>query len=476
MEFPDHSRQLLQCLSQQRHQGFLCDCTVLVGDAQFRAHRAVLASCSMYFHLFYRDQLDKRDIVHLNSDIVTAPAFGLLLEFMYEGKLEFNSLPVEDVLAAASYLHMYDIVKVCKGKLKDKELCGDEKMNGSGIPLERDMRVLDEGVPLGRELSPRNKPKLIATEYERSAGKEKDSSYLGWSSEFVSINSALAEAELDTVAAEKTRANVCSSVGPLSQRTLNHSLASSGIECALDLSFKSVAGKDSFHPSYVFGQLASNGQQQSSKPLIKDEPESLSDGEESEARCLENQHLGNSTKSLMTGLGNMFAGNGNSQEPEEDLDHEREVSEDDMDSSDIPSLGVLVPPGHICICPLCSKVFPSPHVLQLHLSSHFRDKDVSRTRLSPDGSVPTCTLCGKTFSCMYTLKRHERTHSGEKPYTCGQCGKSFQYSHNLSRHAVVHTREKPHGCKWCERRFTQSGDLYRHIRKFHCGLVKSLVV
>ncbi|XP_054828853.1 zinc finger and BTB domain-containing protein 42 [Eublepharis macularius] len=473
MEFPDHSRQLLQCLSQQRHQGFLCDCTVLVGDTQFRAHRAVLASCSMYFHLFYRDQLDKRDIVHLNSDIVTAPAFGLLLEFMYEGKLEFSSLPVEDVLAAASYLHMYDIVKVCKGKLKDKESCGEEKTNGA--PLEKDERT-NGGVPPGHEIDLGSKQKWAAAEYERPSGKEKGSGYSGWSSDLVSINSVLTEAELDTVAAETTKANVGTLGGPLSQRSLNHPLASSDAECALDLSFKPLAGRDSLPPSYVFGQLAPDSQQQGSEPLVKDEQEPLSDEDDGEAGSPESQHFGNAAKALVTGLGNVFAANGNSHVQEEDLDQEREVSEDDMDSSDILSPGVLVPPGHICICPLCSKVFPSPHILQLHLSSHFRDKDGSRTRLSPDGSVPTCTLCGKTFSCMYTLKRHERTHSGEKPYTCGQCGKSFQYSHNLSRHAVVHTREKPHGCKWCERRFTQSGDLYRHIRKFHCGLVKSLVV
>ncbi|NWX42416.1 ZB182 protein, partial [Steatornis caripensis] len=476
MEFPDHSRQLLQCLSQQRHQGFLCDCTVLVGEAQFRAHRAVLASCSMYFHLFYRDQLDKRDIVHLNSDIVTAPAFSLLLEFMYEGKLEFNSLPVEDVLAAASYLHMYDIVKVCKGKLKDKELCSEEKISDEAASLEKAEHFLDAGVPLVHEFDPGNKQKFGVAEYERAAGKEKVSSHPAWSSDHLSVSSVPTEAEPCATAAGKTKANVNSSTGPLSQRSVNHPLASSDVDCALDLSFKPVPGRDSLHPSYVFGQLASDSQQQGTEPLVKDEQDLLSDQEDGEARSPESQHFGNSAKSLVTGLGHMFAGNGSSHTREEDIDQERDESEDDMDSSDISSSGVLVPPGHICICPLCSKVFPSPHILQLHLSSHFRDKDGSRTRLSPDGSVPTCTLCGKTFSCMYTLKRHERTHSGEKPYTCGQCGKSFQYSHNLSRHAVVHTREKPHGCKWCERRFTQSGDLYRHIRKFHCGLVKSLVV
>ena len=148
-----------------------------------------------------------------------------------------------------------------------------------------------------------------------------------------------------------------------------------------------------------------------------------------------------------------------------------------MDSSLLPYVSnILSPAGQIFMCPLCNKVFPSPHILQIHLSTHFREQDGIRSKPATDVNVPTCSLCGKTFSCMYTLKRHERTHSGEKPYTCTQCGKSFQYSHNLSRHAVVHTREKPHACKWCERRFTQSGDLYRHIRKFHCELVNSLSV
>ncbi|KAM4664741.1 zinc finger and BTB domain-containing protein 42 isoform 2-T2 [Discoglossus pictus] len=474
MEFPDHSRQLLQCLSQQRHQGFLCDCTVIVGEAQFRAHRAVLASCSMYFHLFYRDQLDKRDIVHLNSDIVTAPAFSLLLQFMYEGKLEFNNLPAEDVLAAASYLHMYDIVKVCKGKLKDKELNSDEKICDHGSDLGKEDGFLDaEKHPV---IDTGKKQKNATEQYAKPSWKEKVSSLPAWSSDLIGVNSVPAEAVSCTTAAGKTKANVNSPSCPLAQRSANHTQPSSDGDCALDLSFKPMSGRDSLHPSYVYGQLASDSQQQGTLPLVKDEQDLPSEKEDSVDRSPKSQHGGNSAKSLVTGLGHIFIGNGDSHVREEDLYPEREESEDDMDSTDISTTGVLVSPGHICICPLCSKVFPNPHVLQLHLSSHFRDRDGSRIKMSPDGSVPTCNICGKTFSCMYTLKRHERTHSGEKPYTCGQCGKSFQYSHNLSRHAVVHTREKPHACKWCERRFTQSGDLYRHIRKFHCGLVKSLVV
>ncbi|XP_075387723.1 zinc finger and BTB domain-containing protein 42 [Tenrec ecaudatus] len=340
MEFPGHGGRLLARLRQQRDLGFLCDTTVLVGDARFPAHRAVLAACSVYFHLLYRERpAGGRDVVRLSADIVTAPAFARLLDFMYQGRLDLRGLPAEDLLAAAGYLHMFDVVRACKGRLR----------------------------PPAGAAPPGPAPATGAASLEPAG--------------------------------------------------------------ALDLSLKPRAL-----------QAAPRGRPQPApRPPLQAGQDSLSRPE------------------------------GGSSPPPPPCAPPAAAA---------PQRGAGrapgAPPG---VCPLCSRLFPSAHVLQRHLSAHFREREGegARARLSPDGAAPTCPLCGKAFSCTYTLKRHERTHSGEKPYTCAQCGKSFQYSHNLSRHAVVHTREKPHACRWCERRFTQSGDLYRHVRKFHCGLVKSLL-
>ncbi|XP_004754907.2 zinc finger and BTB domain-containing protein 42 [Mustela putorius furo] len=422
MEFPEHGARLLGRLRQQRDQGFLCDCTVLVGAARFPAHRAVLAACSVYFHLFYRDRpAGSRDAVRLNGDVVTAPAFGRLLDFMYEGRLDLRSLPVEDVLAAASYLHMYDVVKVCKGRLRDRG------------------RALHRGTPAARaeplDQPPRPQP---------------------------------ARSPVFCPAAPKTQP----------PRTGVHALpprapgpppwqGPGDSDRALDLSLKRSPRREPVHPPCVLQTAACRRRQPGLPPPVKDSRDSLSEPEDDGGPRGPHRPLqppcAPAAERRAVGLEPLpAAGAGRGQL---ELDAERGTSG-----------GELGPGGPLRVCPLCTKLFPGGRGLQLHLSAHFREREGARAGLSPDGALPTCPLCGKTFSCTYTLKRHERTHSGEKPYTCTQCGKSFQYSHNLSRHAVVHTREKPHACRWCERRFTQSGDLYRHVRKFHCGLVKSLLV
>lgn len=63
MEFPWHSGKVLEQLNRQRKQGLLCDCTFVVDGVDFKAHKAVLAACSVYFRTLF---LEQKDVVHLD--------------------------------------------------------------------------------------------------------------------------------------------------------------------------------------------------------------------------------------------------------------------------------------------------------------------------------------------------------------------------------------------------------------------------
>ncbi|KAK3553568.1 hypothetical protein QTP70_005494 [Hemibagrus guttatus] len=405
MEFPDHSRHLLQCLSEQRHQGFL-----------------------MYFHLFYKDQLDKRDV---------------------------------DVLAAASYLHMYDIVKVCKKKLKHKATA-----EADSTRREEDASSCSDRA---ESLSEGGSANLLASDDDEDESKRDNQCPQEPARIWARLASERTASPGEAEAHGKSPAAAAAS--PSSSTARNPYLCGS-------------ATPDSLHSALVQVKVEKDtGSDDDELPSTEYEMEHS--GLKEEAANANGMHVGHNGHSVQRlGLeAHLTALREASLERDSKDEGDGEVLGGEGDRAQesplLPYVSGMLGAAHaqIFMCPLCNKVFPSPHVLQIHLSTHFREQEGARTKpTSGDVNVPTCSICGKTFSCMYTLKRHERTHSGEKPYTCTTCGKSFQYSHNLSRHAVVHTREKPHACKWCERRFTQSGDLYRHIRKFHCELVNSLSV
>uniref|UniRef100_A0A2K6T280 Zinc finger and BTB domain containing 25 n=1 Tax=Saimiri boliviensis boliviensis TaxID=39432 RepID=A0A2K6T280_SAIBB len=85
MDTASHSLVLLQQLNMQREFGFLCDCTVAIGDVYFKAHRAVLAAFSNYFKMIFIHQTRKRKI---SCSICghKFPRKSQLLEHMYTHK------------------------------------------------------------------------------------------------------------------------------------------------------------------------------------------------------------------------------------------------------------------------------------------------------------------------------------------------------------------------------------------------------
>lgn len=124
MDFPGHFEQIFQQLNYQRVHGQLCDCMIVVGSRHFKAHRAVLAACSTHFRaLFSVSEGDGSvSVIRLDSDVVTAEAFSVLVDMMYTSTLTLGESNVMDVLLAASHLHLNTVVKACKHYLNTRTL------------------------------------------------------------------------------------------------------------------------------------------------------------------------------------------------------------------------------------------------------------------------------------------------------------------------------------------------------------------
>ncbi|RVE65094.1 hypothetical protein OJAV_G00132330 [Oryzias javanicus] len=107
-----HSTHVLQSLNEQRQQDVLCDVTVVVEDRSFRAHCAVLASCSEYFRSKVTGVNRQNPIITL-PDEVSMEGFEPLLQFAYTSQLLFTKENINAVQTSARFLGFHNVELAC---------------------------------------------------------------------------------------------------------------------------------------------------------------------------------------------------------------------------------------------------------------------------------------------------------------------------------------------------------------------------
>uniref|UniRef100_A0A8C8VGN1 Zinc finger and BTB domain containing 8A n=1 Tax=Pelusios castaneus TaxID=367368 RepID=A0A8C8VGN1_9SAUR len=119
MDISSHQSRLLQQLNEQRRQDLFCDCSILVEGKVFKAHRNVLFASSGYFKmLLSQSSKDMSRPTTATFHVFSPDTFMVILDFVYSGKLSLTGENVIEVMSAASYLQMTDIISVCKTFIK----------------------------------------------------------------------------------------------------------------------------------------------------------------------------------------------------------------------------------------------------------------------------------------------------------------------------------------------------------------------
>ncbi|CAH1252313.1 ZBTB46 [Branchiostoma lanceolatum] len=112
-EYPALPTYILTCLQDQRQTGRMCDVNIKVGSSSFPAHRCVLCACSGYFKALFTDS----DASSVELRLVTERGVSVLLDYMYTARLQLTAGVAQEVMLAAVYLQVTDIMEDCTAYL-----------------------------------------------------------------------------------------------------------------------------------------------------------------------------------------------------------------------------------------------------------------------------------------------------------------------------------------------------------------------
>lgn len=107
---PVYAPNLLEGLSNMRQDNFLCDLTVETKSKSFDVHKVVMASCSEYIQ-----NVLKKDATVQKIDLCDLSPVGLAtaITYAYSGKLTLSLYTIGSTIAAALFLQIHTLVKMC---------------------------------------------------------------------------------------------------------------------------------------------------------------------------------------------------------------------------------------------------------------------------------------------------------------------------------------------------------------------------
>ncbi|XP_004590330.1 zinc finger and BTB domain-containing protein 9 [Ochotona princeps] len=436
IEFPQHSSSLLESLNRHRLEGKFCDVSLLVQGRELRAHKAVLAAASPYFH----DKLLLGDAPRLTlPSVIEADAFEGLLQLIYSGhlRLPLDALPAH--LLVASGLQMWQVVDQCSEILRELET-SNGGISGRGTTSYQ--ALLSSSPSPGSwcvRASPSQPPAQSSAPAERPVSTESpvggEGSELGEVLQ-IQVEEEEEEEEEEDEDDDESQGSAALSQTPQPQRVSGSlprphgSLALPGSTPPCRLSEGDSAPPDTPAPSTVLPPKIFYIKQEPFEPK-----EELSGGGTSSGGTKEETKVfpgGDTVGSgelgfmLPSGVGAASGGGGASWKPV-DL-HGNEI----LSSGGGPGGAGQAVHGPV-------KLGGAPPA---------------------DGKRFGC-LCGKRFAVKPKRDRHIMLTFSLRPFGCGICNKRFKLKHHLTEHMKTHAGAL-HACPHCGRRFRVHACFLRH--------------